>query len=172
MLSEPETLLAPSASTSYMAQKNTQLGQVCVSITSTTLTITYPDISPGYYADLHATVQTSKITEPVQGQWEYGVGKGCSYTGGKASCSIQVLDSWKKCDVTLYIGMHAKFFIDGSENTGWADGTCIESRPNCPKYFTFNPTCECKVVTTYDPYTTSVSRRISWQHFFADTFPA
>ena len=137
----------------------TPLGQVCVSITPTTLTVTYPDLGGGSYTDLHVTVQTSPITQPNQGKWEYTKGNGaCTISGGTATCSIKVLPEWQKCDTTLYIGVHASFTAaDGSGNTGWGTGKCIESRPNCPKYFEFNTKCECKVVTTYDPVSTEVS---------------
>lgn len=140
--------------------KDTQLGQVCVSISGGTLTVTYPTLAPGgAYTDLHVDVETSAITQDNQGKWPYTKDHGaCTVTGNtQATCTIPVLDAWRVCDSLLYIGVHASFNLpDGSGNTGWGQGTCISSRPNCPKYFTFTTSCTCPVVTTYEPYTTSV----------------
>ncbi|KAF1955624.1 hypothetical protein CC80DRAFT_549314 [Byssothecium circinans] len=140
---------------------NTKLGQVCVSISGGTMTITYPTLpTGGSYTDLHANVQTTPITEDNQGKWPYTLGKGsCKISADRlsATCTVPILDAWRKCNSDLYIGVHASFDLPGKGgNTGWGDGTCISTRPNCPKYFTFTTKCECSVVTTYDPYTTSL----------------
>jgi hypothetical protein len=142
---------------------NTQFDKVCVSVTGDTLTITYPSLpSGGAYTDIHAIVQTTPVTEAIQGQWPYGLGtgtskSGCTKNGGTATCSIPIQLAWRACNLKLYIGVHASFSLDGvNSQTGWADGTCIKARPNCPKYFVFTTECQCPVVTTYEPITTSV----------------
>ncbi|KAH8723064.1 hypothetical protein GQ44DRAFT_828487 [Phaeosphaeriaceae sp. PMI808] len=141
--------------------KDTPLSTVCVSISGGTLTVTYPTLpSGGTYTDLHVDVETSPIKEDNQGKWPYTLGNNaCKITGGgtQAICTITVLGAWRVCNSPLYIGVHASFNLpDGSSNTGWGQGTCISTRPNCPKYFTFTTTCTCPVVTTYEPYTTSL----------------
>lgn len=51
-----------------------------------------------------------------------------------AACSIAVDPSWKFCGPKLYIGVHVSFSLDGVNGvTGWRSGTCINTRPNCPK---------------------------------------
>jgi len=147
--------------------KDTQLGQVCVSISGSNLVVTYPTLpSGGSYTDLHVDVETSPITQPNQGKWPYTLGNGkCTASGVTATCTIPILSAWRVCNSPLYIGVHASFSIPGDSLTGWGAGTCIEARPNCPKYFTFTPTCTCPVVTTYEPYTTSVC--IALIHFLS-----
>jgi len=139
---------------------NIQLGQVCVTISGGNLVVTYPTIS-GTYTDLHVDVETSPITQTNQAFWPYTLGKGqCSASGGTASCTIPIQPSWRVCGETLYIAVHASFTLaDGSSNTGWGNGPCIPGgRPqNCPKSFTMTTTCQCPVVYTFDPYTTTTT---------------
>jgi hypothetical protein len=141
--------------------KYTPYGEVCVSIAEGFLTVKYPDMpNGGNYSDLHVSVQTSAVTEDNQGKWPYTKGNGfCTVTDlTTASCKIPVLDSWRSCGAKLYIGVHASFSLDGtSGNTGWMEGTCISTRQNCPRYFTFTTECKCPVVTEYEPLTASVS---------------
>lgn len=141
--------------------KYTEYQKVCISATGSALTITYPNLpSAGNYSDIHVIVQTTPIQEPVQGKWPYGssAGKtGCQIAGGSATCTIPMQTGWKVCNSQLFIGVHASFSLDGlSGETGWREGTCITDRSNCPRYSTFTTECKCPVVTTYEPYTTSV----------------
>jgi hypothetical protein len=140
----------------------TPLGQVTTSVSGGIMTINYPVLpSGGNYTDLHVTVQTTVTTETNQAKWPYTLGKGdCTISADRTSakCTITVLDAWRKCDTDLYVGVHASFTLEGvGGNTGWGAGTCISTRPNCPRYFKFRTECKCSAVTTYDPYTTSVS---------------
>jgi hypothetical protein len=139
--------------------KNTPGGEVCTSISGNNLIVNYPDLSGGSYSDLHVIVQTGAVTEPNQGKWPYTLGKGqCTTSAGTASCTIPILDAWRKCSAPLYVGVHASFNTGaGASETGWGNGQCISDRSNCPKYFTFTPKCECTTVTSYEPYSTSVS---------------
>ncbi|CAA9959271.1 hypothetical protein PTMSG1_02787 [Pyrenophora teres f. maculata] len=112
-----------------------------------------PDLpSGGVYTDLHVTVSTGTITEPNQGKWPYTLGKGqCSTANGKVSCNTSIADTWRKCEAAQYVYVHASFMVDGTSDAGWGKGTCIEARFNCPKWFTFTPTCKCSKVATYEP---------------------
>lgn len=139
--------------------KNTVVGEVCISVAGSTLTVQYPDLSAtgGKYEDLHVIVQTTSISETAPGQFPYTYGKGqCSLSG---TCSIPIEDAWRACNLKLYIGIHAGFSPDGvSHETGWMEGPCIkpEKNGNCAKYFTFTTECKCPVVTKFEPVTTSV----------------
>src|SRR5689334_7517137 len=79
--------------------------EVCISATGSALTITYPNLPPeGSYRDLHVIVQTTPITEAVQGKWPYGSSSGktgCTITGRSATCTIPMQASWKACNLQL-----------------------------------------------------------------------
>ncbi|KAF1829231.1 hypothetical protein BDW02DRAFT_583852 [Decorospora gaudefroyi] len=138
---------------------NTKLGKLCVSISNTHVTITYPTLSGDgqTYTDLHAYVSSDPITDPAQAKWPLTLGHGqckTEHEGRDASCSTPVTDAYRVCGKTLYIAAHASF---GTE-TGWGNGACIPGgRPqNCAKTFPVTVECRCDVVTTYAPYSTEV----------------
>jgi hypothetical protein len=142
---------------------NIKLGQVCVTISNTQVTITYPTLPAGQvYTDLHAYVSSNPITDPAQSNWPLTLKKGqCTTTNGgaDASCTTPLIDEWRVCGKTLYIAAHASFGTPGTGgNTGWGNGPCIPGgRPqNCAKSFTVTTECKCSVVTTYAPYSTEV----------------
>ncbi|KAF2274277.1 uncharacterized protein EI97DRAFT_444282 [Westerdykella ornata] len=120
--------------------KDTKLGQVCVSISGGTLTITYPTLpSGGSYTDLHAIVQTTPITESVQGHWPYSLDKGtCQISGGgtSATCTIPVLDEGE-CAISISISTECR----------------------CPVVTTYDPITTSLVYTKtiYETHTTTCS---------------
>jgi hypothetical protein len=142
---------------------NITLGQVCVDITNTDVTIHYPTLpAGGSYTDLHAAINTTGIINPRQNEWPLTLGHGQCFIqngGVDAYCTTPVIDDWRVCGKTLYIAAHASFDLPGvGGNTGWGKGDCIPGgRPqNCAKSFSVQTECKCSVVTTYAPYSTEV----------------
>jgi hypothetical protein len=109
------------------------IGQVCVSISSTTVTVTYPTLTPpDKYTDIHVYIGTTPPTDHQPGHFPYTLGNGfCTISAGGtvATCSIPVQSSWQACDQTLYISTHASLDYQGQSQTGWGAGTCFDSPP-------------------------------------------
>jgi hypothetical protein len=137
---------------------NVVLGQVCVTISGGTLTVTYPNISPGVYSDIHVAVQAIPITEPNQAKWQYNLGNKCTMSGGTASCAIPILAAWRTCGIPLFIATHASFTVNGGGQSGFGNGPCIpgSTQGNCRKSFSMTTTCTCPIVYEYEPIVTSV----------------
>ncbi|KAK2667163.1 hypothetical protein RAB80_017584 [Fusarium oxysporum f. sp. vasinfectum] len=132
-------------------------GQVCVGISDGMVTVTYPTLTSGTYSDIHVYIGTTMPTETSPGQLPYTLGnKACSLSTDKtsATCSIPIQDSWRACDLKLYIATHASL----TAGTGWGLGPCYgKSTGNCAKYWTFNTKCQCPVVINYEPITSTTT---------------
>lgn len=136
------------------------LGQVCVDITATTITVTYPALSGGNtYTDAHLYMGLSPPTNRAPGQFPFN--SYCTASGTSASCTVPLSDFHHiDCGTTLYIAAQAD--VSGpASGTGWGQGTCFGcnncDQSNCAKYWSFPTECQCAVVTTYAPITCTVS---------------
>ena len=136
------------------------IGNVCVSISGGTLTVTYPTLSPpNAYTDIHVYVGTTAPTDSSPGHFPYTLGNGnCTIGNGgtTATCSIPVQSAWRVCGHQLFIATHAAVTYSGSGQTGWGAGTCFDNAGNCAKYWTFNEQCVCPLVIDFFPITTTV----------------
>jgi hypothetical protein len=120
------------------------------------VTVTYPTLTTGTYSDVRVYIGTSIPTDTAPGQFPYTLGKRlCSLStdGTSATCSIPIKDSWRACDLPLYIATHGSL----TAGTGWSAGTCYgKGGGNCAKYWTLNTKCQCPVVINYEPITSTV----------------
>lgn len=141
------------------------MGQVCVGISSGTLTVVYT-VNPGWTINkVHVLVTTATPTssQNVPGQFPYSSDKGtppaCTVSGDQktATCSIPVQSSWRGCGQTLYIVTHADVTAsDATQQTAWGKGTCYDSKGNCAKYWTFTEQCVCTLEIDFFPITYTV----------------
>lgn len=136
------------------------LGQVCVDITATAITVTYPTLSGGNtYTGAHLYIGTTPPTKRAPGLFPYN--SYCTASGTSASCTVPLAACVQiGCGTTLYIAAQAD--VSGpASGTGWGQGTCFDCnncvQSNCAKYWSFPTECKCTVVTTYAPITCTVS---------------
>lgn len=136
------------------------LGPVCVDITATTITVTYPTLSGGNtYTAAHLYIGTTPPTKRAPGLFPFN--SYCTASGTSASCTVPVSACDNiGCGATLYIAAQAD--VSGpASGTGWGQGSCFGCnncvQSNCAKYWSFPTECQCAVVTTYAPITCTVS---------------
>lgn len=119
-------------------------GQVCVDITTASITVTYPTLADGStYTGAHLYLGSSAPTDSSLGQFPYN--KCCTSSGTTGSCTVPLTEIRLgdiSCNEKLYIA--AQPDVDGSNGgTGWGNagqGTvfdCRNPKSNCAKYWIF-----------------------------------
>ncbi|KAH6874153.1 hypothetical protein B0T10DRAFT_587940 [Thelonectria olida] len=130
-------------------------GNVCVTISGGTATVTYTMTEPGTLTGVHVYLDTVAPTNRAPGLFPYqSPNKGCTIAadGRTATCTIPVKSEWEACNKVLYIATHADITSTTVGGTGWGAGTCFDSAGgNCAKYWTFETSCGCPVEYVYDP---------------------
>lgn len=143
-------------------------GNVCVDVSSTSITVTYPTLPSGdSYSAAHLYLGTSAPTNSAPGQFPYN--SYCTVSGTSASCTVPLsaLKFSLTCSSTLYVAAQADVTGSVGAGTGWGgkqgtagvtniDASC-NPNANCARYWSFSVSCQCPVVTTYEAATCTVS---------------
>lgn len=165
-LSRRDTLVSHQCSDLVVgATRSPDIGTVCVDLTGGAFTITYTITTAGWtFNAVHAWVGTSVPTSTIPGnapgKFPYTSSNSfCTISGSVATCTVSPIpDAWRSCTGNLWIVAHADVTDPtGTQQTAWDNGQCYDTKGNCAKYFTVAEQCQCPILYSFEPITSSTT---------------